>query len=98
MDYFYGVFWSFLELDKHVFFLNEHPLIQNSSLICTHFAFPAFSSLAVSTANNADSRGSLISIESNPSNSDRNSEKMDGCEKVSNYMTFLQSLSLIHLY
>uniref|UniRef100_A0A673I7Z0 Dedicator of cytokinesis 10 n=1 Tax=Sinocyclocheilus rhinocerous TaxID=307959 RepID=A0A673I7Z0_9TELE len=41
----------------------------------------AFSSLAVSTANNADSRGSLISIESNPSTSDRNSEKMDGCEK-----------------
>uniref|UniRef100_A0A673IG85 Dedicator of cytokinesis 10 n=1 Tax=Sinocyclocheilus rhinocerous TaxID=307959 RepID=A0A673IG85_9TELE len=40
-----------------------------------------FSSLAVSTANNADSRGSLISIESNPSTSDRNSEKMDGCEK-----------------
>uniref|UniRef100_A0A3B4BV29 Dedicator of cytokinesis 10 n=1 Tax=Pygocentrus nattereri TaxID=42514 RepID=A0A3B4BV29_PYGNA len=41
----------------------------------------AFSSLALSTANNADSRGSLISVESNPSNSDRNSEKMDGCEK-----------------
>uniref|UniRef100_A0A673XZK4 Dedicator of cytokinesis 10 n=1 Tax=Salmo trutta TaxID=8032 RepID=A0A673XZK4_SALTR len=41
----------------------------------------AFSSLAVSTGNHADSRGSLISIESNPSNSDRNSEKMDGCEK-----------------
>ncbi|XP_072524974.1 dedicator of cytokinesis protein 10 isoform X3 [Salminus brasiliensis] len=41
----------------------------------------AFSSLALSTANNADSRGSLISMESNPSNSDRNSEKMDGCEK-----------------
>nr|XP_021321972.1 dedicator of cytokinesis protein 10 isoform X2 [Danio rerio] len=41
----------------------------------------AFSSLAVSTANHADSRGSLISIESNPSNSDRNSEKMDACEK-----------------
>ncbi|XP_066508092.1 dedicator of cytokinesis protein 10-like [Hoplias malabaricus] len=40
-----------------------------------------FSSLALSTANNADSRGSLISVESNPSNSDRNSEKMDGCEK-----------------
>lgn len=92
---FFGPFWS---LTNMFFFLNEHPLIQNSSLICTHFAFPAFSSLAVSTANNADSRGSLISIESNPSNSDRNSEKMDGCEKVSNYMTFLQSLSLIHLY
>ncbi|XP_046732059.1 dedicator of cytokinesis protein 10 isoform X8 [Silurus meridionalis] len=40
-----------------------------------------FSSFAVSTANNTDSRGSLISIESNRSNSDRNSEKMDGCEK-----------------
>ncbi|XP_070294545.1 dedicator of cytokinesis protein 10-like [Salvelinus sp. IW2-2015] len=39
----------------------------------------AFSSLAVSTGNHADSRGLLISIESNPS--DRNSEKMDGCEK-----------------
>lgn len=43
---------------------------------------PAFSSLAVATANQADSRGSLISVDSNPSNSDRNSEKMDGCEKV----------------
>ncbi|XP_056612154.1 dedicator of cytokinesis protein 10 isoform X2 [Triplophysa dalaica] len=41
----------------------------------------AFSSLAVSTANNADSRGSLISIESNRSNSDQNSEKIDPCEK-----------------
>jgi len=41
-----------------------------------------FSSLAVATGNQADSRGSLISVDSNPSNSDRNSEKMDGCEKV----------------
>lgn len=45
---------------------------------------PAFSSLAVATGNQADSRGSLISVDSNPSNSDRNSEKMDGCEKVRN--------------
>lgn len=42
----------------------------------------AFSSLAVATGNQADSRGSLISVDSNLSNSDRNSEKMDGCEKV----------------
>uniref|UniRef100_A0A8C2XM62 Dedicator of cytokinesis 10 n=1 Tax=Cyclopterus lumpus TaxID=8103 RepID=A0A8C2XM62_CYCLU len=42
---------------------------------------PAFSSLAVATGNQADSRGSLISVDSNPSNSDRNIEKMDGCEK-----------------
>uniref|UniRef100_A0A665UL54 Dedicator of cytokinesis 10 n=1 Tax=Echeneis naucrates TaxID=173247 RepID=A0A665UL54_ECHNA len=42
--------------------------------------FPtAFSSLAVAIGNQADSRGSLISVDSNPSNSDRNSEKMDGC-------------------
>ncbi|XP_037314793.2 dedicator of cytokinesis protein 10 isoform X6 [Pungitius pungitius] len=41
----------------------------------------AFSSLAVATGNQLDSRGSLISVDSNPSNSDRNSEKMDGCEK-----------------
>ncbi|XP_068567124.1 dedicator of cytokinesis protein 10 isoform X6 [Cebidichthys violaceus] len=41
----------------------------------------AFSSLAVATGNQAESRGSLISVDSNPSNSDRNSEKMDGCEK-----------------
>ncbi|XP_028319595.1 dedicator of cytokinesis protein 10 isoform X5 [Gouania willdenowi] len=41
----------------------------------------AFSSLVVATGNQADSRGSLISMDSNPSNSDRNSEKMDGCEK-----------------
>ncbi|XP_077421724.1 dedicator of cytokinesis protein 10 isoform X2 [Vanacampus margaritifer] len=41
----------------------------------------AFSSLVVATGNQADSRGSLISVDSNPSNSDRNSEKMDGCEK-----------------
>uniref|UniRef100_A0A672I4K5 Dedicator of cytokinesis 10 n=1 Tax=Salarias fasciatus TaxID=181472 RepID=A0A672I4K5_SALFA len=40
---------------------------------------PAFSSLAVATGNQTDSRGSLISVDSNPSNSDRNSEKMDGC-------------------
>ncbi|KAG2462037.1 DOC10 protein, partial [Polypterus senegalus] len=49
----------------------------------------AFSSLAVSTANHADSRASLISIESNPSNSDKNSEKTDTCEK------FVRPLSLI---
>ncbi|XP_055022977.1 dedicator of cytokinesis protein 10 isoform X2 [Boleophthalmus pectinirostris] len=41
----------------------------------------AFSSLAVATGNQTDSRGSLISVDSNPSNSDRNSERMDGCEK-----------------
>ncbi|XP_058489486.1 dedicator of cytokinesis protein 10 isoform X4 [Solea solea] len=41
----------------------------------------AFSSLVVAGGNQADCRGSLISVDSNPSNSDRNSEKMDGCEK-----------------
>ncbi|CAF97479.1 unnamed protein product, partial [Tetraodon nigroviridis] len=41
----------------------------------------AFSFLAVVSGNQTDSRGSLISMDSNLSNSDRNSEKMDGCEK-----------------
>ncbi|KAJ3589971.1 hypothetical protein NHX12_007928, partial [Muraenolepis orangiensis] len=41
----------------------------------------AFSSLAIATGNQADSRGSLISVDSNPCNSDQNSEKVDGCEK-----------------
>uniref|UniRef100_H3CQQ7 Dedicator of cytokinesis 10 n=1 Tax=Tetraodon nigroviridis TaxID=99883 RepID=H3CQQ7_TETNG len=36
------------------------------------------------SGNQTDSRGSLISMDSNLSNSDRNSEKMDGCEKVRN--------------
>uniref|UniRef100_A0A3P8W727 Dedicator of cytokinesis 10 n=1 Tax=Cynoglossus semilaevis TaxID=244447 RepID=A0A3P8W727_CYNSE len=33
------------------------------------------------TGNLTDSRGSVISMDSNPSNSDRNSEKMEPCEK-----------------
>nr|XP_015216476.1 PREDICTED: dedicator of cytokinesis protein 10 isoform X3 [Lepisosteus oculatus] len=51
----------------------------------------AFSSLAVSTANNADSRGSLISIESNPSTSDKNSEKTDTCEKIARPLSLIGS-------
>lgn len=50
---------------------------------------PAFSSLAVATGNQADSRGSLISVDSNPCNSDRNSEKVDGCEKVGMFYVFI---------
>ncbi|XP_016887624.1 dedicator of cytokinesis protein 10 isoform X2 [Cynoglossus semilaevis] len=41
----------------------------------------AFSSLAIPGGNLTDSRGSVISMDSNPSNSDRNSEKMEPCEK-----------------
>lgn len=53
-----------------------------SSDASSRTSLPVFSSLAVATGNQTDSRGSLISVDSNPSNSDRNSEKMDGCEKV----------------
>lgn len=53
-----------------------------SSHASSRTSLPVFSSLAVATGNQTDSRGSLISVDSNPSNSDRNSEKMDGCEKV----------------
>uniref|UniRef100_A0AAQ4RS03 Dedicator of cytokinesis 10 n=1 Tax=Gasterosteus aculeatus aculeatus TaxID=481459 RepID=A0AAQ4RS03_GASAC len=51
------------------------------SRYATKVATTPFSSLAVATGNQTDSRGSLISVDSNPSNSDRNSEKTDGCEK-----------------
>uniref|UniRef100_A0A8C1A043 Dedicator of cytokinesis protein 10 n=1 Tax=Castor canadensis TaxID=51338 RepID=A0A8C1A043_CASCN len=48
----------------------------------------AFSSIAISTVNHADSRASLASLDSNPSTNEKNSEKTDNCEKV-------QPLSLI---
>uniref|UniRef100_A0A8C5JQJ2 Dedicator of cytokinesis 10 n=1 Tax=Junco hyemalis TaxID=40217 RepID=A0A8C5JQJ2_JUNHY len=42
----------------------------------------AFSSIAISAANHADSRASLASLESNPSTNEKNSERTDTCEKV----------------
>uniref|UniRef100_A0A3B3RRE5 Dedicator of cytokinesis 10 n=1 Tax=Paramormyrops kingsleyae TaxID=1676925 RepID=A0A3B3RRE5_9TELE len=53
----------------------------------------AFSSLAVSVGNHAGSRGSLISIESNPSNSDKNSEKTEGLEKVARPQSLIGYMS-----
>jgi len=44
--------------------------------------FPAFSSIAISTVNHADSRASLASLDSNPSTAEKSSEKTDNCEKV----------------
>lgn len=44
--------------------------------------FAAFSSIAISTVNHADSRASLASIDSNPSTNEKSSEKTDNCEKV----------------
>ncbi|MEJ1272084.1 hypothetical protein NN561_002932 [Cricetulus griseus] len=42
----------------------------------------AFSSIAISTVNHADSRASLASLDSNPSTTEKSSEKTDNCEKV----------------
>ncbi|KAM7160164.1 dedicator of cytokinesis protein 10 isoform 6-T6 [Macrochelys suwanniensis] len=42
----------------------------------------AFSSIAISAANHADSRASLASLESNPSTNEKNSERTDTCEKI----------------
>lgn len=44
--------------------------------------FTAFSSIAISTVNHADSRASLASLDSNPSTNEKSSEKTDNCEKV----------------
>ncbi|OXB83083.1 UNVERIFIED_CONTAM: hypothetical protein H355_016647 [Colinus virginianus] len=49
----------------------------------------AFSSIAISAANHADSRASLASLESNPSTNEKNSERTDTCEKI------MRPLSLI---
>ncbi|XP_046891317.1 dedicator of cytokinesis protein 10 isoform X2 [Hypomesus transpacificus] len=63
------------------------PVIRHGNSVDASFSkevlnsITAFSSLAVATGNQADSRGSLISMDSNPSTCDRTSEKMDGCEK-----------------
>ncbi|XP_020648249.3 dedicator of cytokinesis protein 10 isoform X1 [Pogona vitticeps] len=42
----------------------------------------AFSSVAISAANHADSRGSLASLDSNPSTNEKNSEATETCEKI----------------
>ncbi|KAJ8796453.1 hypothetical protein J1605_017923 [Eschrichtius robustus] len=42
----------------------------------------AFSSIAISTVNHADSRASLASLDSNPSTNEKSSEKTDNCEKI----------------
>ncbi|XP_074859911.1 dedicator of cytokinesis protein 10 isoform X1 [Carettochelys insculpta] len=42
----------------------------------------AFSSVAISAANHADSRASLGSLDSNPSTNEKTSERTDACEKI----------------
>lgn len=55
----------------------------NIILACSLWVlFPAFSSVAISAANHADSRGSLASLDSNPSTNEKNSEATETCEKV----------------
>ena len=44
--------------------------------------FTAFSSIAISAVTHADSRASLASLDSNPSTTEKSSEKTDNCEKV----------------
>lgn len=52
-------------------------------IICVLWlVFAAFSSIAISTVNHADSRASLASLDSNPSTNEKSSEKTDNCEKV----------------
>ncbi|XP_069069591.1 dedicator of cytokinesis protein 10 isoform X2 [Pleurodeles waltl] len=51
----------------------------------------AFSSIAISTVNNADSRGSLASLDSNPSAHEKNGEGADSCEKVTRPLSLIAS-------
>ncbi|XP_063093317.1 dedicator of cytokinesis protein 10 isoform X12 [Cavia porcellus] len=51
----------------------------------------AFSSIAISTVNHADSRASLASIDSNPSTNEKSSEKTDNCEKIPRPLSLIGS-------
>uniref|UniRef100_K7FDG9 Dedicator of cytokinesis protein 10 n=1 Tax=Pelodiscus sinensis TaxID=13735 RepID=K7FDG9_PELSI len=42
----------------------------------------AFSSIAISAANHADSRASIASLDSNPSTNEKTSERTEACEKI----------------
>ncbi|XP_045150675.1 dedicator of cytokinesis protein 10 [Echinops telfairi] len=51
----------------------------------------AFSSIAISTVNHADSRASLASLDSNPSTTEKSSEKNDNCEKIPRPLSLIGS-------
>uniref|UniRef100_A0A8I5ZNM2 Dedicator of cytokinesis 10 n=1 Tax=Rattus norvegicus TaxID=10116 RepID=A0A8I5ZNM2_RAT len=51
----------------------------------------AFSSIAISTVNHADSRASLASLDSNPSTAEKSSEKTDNCEKIPRPLSLIGS-------
>ncbi|XP_076406083.1 dedicator of cytokinesis protein 10 isoform X12 [Peromyscus maniculatus bairdii] len=51
----------------------------------------AFSSIAISTVNHADSRASLASLDSNPSTTEKSSEKTDTCEKIPRPLSLIGS-------
>ncbi|KAM8953703.1 dedicator of cytokinesis protein 10 [Pelodytes ibericus] len=51
----------------------------------------AFSSIAITAGNNADSRASLASLESIPSTNEKNSEKAENCEKIARPLSLIGS-------
>ncbi|XP_055472405.1 dedicator of cytokinesis protein 10 isoform X6 [Psammomys obesus] len=51
----------------------------------------AFSSIAISTVNHADSRASLASLDSNPSTTEKSSDKTDNCEKIPRPLSLIGS-------
>ncbi|XP_075426230.1 dedicator of cytokinesis protein 10 isoform X4 [Ascaphus truei] len=51
----------------------------------------AFSSIAITAGNNADSRASLASLESIPSTNEKNSEKTENCEKITRPLSLIGS-------
>lgn len=80
----------YVSLAQHCHHLHA-PYLFGSSCVCPlhliiicvlWLVFAAFSSIAISTVNHADSRASLASLDSNPSTNEKSSEKTDNCEKV----------------
>ncbi|XP_063298579.1 dedicator of cytokinesis protein 10 isoform X2 [Pelobates fuscus] len=51
----------------------------------------AFSSVAITAGNNADSRASLASLESIPSTNEKNSDKAENCEKIARPLSLIGS-------
>uniref|UniRef100_A0A8C8RCY6 Dedicator of cytokinesis 10 n=1 Tax=Pelusios castaneus TaxID=367368 RepID=A0A8C8RCY6_9SAUR len=76
----------------------SQPAIKHANSVDTSFSkdvlnsIAAFSSVAISAANHADSRASLGSLDSNPSTNEKASERTDTCEKIVRPLSLIGSV------